>query len=81
MEDRGLRMAGSSKTTFYSLSSIFAALFAAAGLAADSNGQGATKTGYVDVSGTKLYYEECGSGPAVVLLHDGLLDSVSWDEI
>ena len=81
MENGGLRMAGSSKTTFYSLSSIFAALVAAAGLAADSNGEGATKTGYVDVSGTKLYYEECGSGPAVVLLHDGLLDSVSWDEI
>jgi 3-oxoadipate enol-lactonase len=38
-------------------------------------------SGYLDVSGSKLYYEECGSGPAIVLLHDGLLNSVSWDEI
>ncbi|HKP04585.1 MAG TPA: alpha/beta hydrolase [Chthoniobacterales bacterium] len=74
-------MAGSSKTIFYSIFSILAALIAAAALAADSNGQGGGKTGYVDVSGAKLYYEECGSGPAVVLLHDGLLDSKSWDEV
>lgn len=36
---------------------------------------------YADVSGAKLYYEERGSGPAIVLLHDGLLSSVTWDEI
>jgi 3-oxoadipate enol-lactonase len=37
--------------------------------------------GYVDVSGSKIYYEQCGSGPVIVLLHDGLLPSVSWDEV
>ncbi len=34
------------------------------------------------MTGSKIYYEECGSGPAVVvLLHDGLLHSVTWDGI
>jgi 3-oxoadipate enol-lactonase len=36
---------------------------------------------YVSVDGGRLYYEECGSGPAVVLLHDGLLHSVLWDDM
>jgi pimeloyl-ACP methyl ester carboxylesterase len=40
-----------------------------------------SSTGYLDVSGSKIYYEQRGSGPAIVLLHDGLLDSVSWDEV
>jgi 3-oxoadipate enol-lactonase len=37
--------------------------------------------GSFDVSGSKIYYEDSGSGPAIVLLHDGLLSSVSWDEV
>jgi 3-oxoadipate enol-lactonase len=37
--------------------------------------------GYLDVGGSKIYYETRGSGPAIVLLHDGLLHAVSWDEI
>jgi 3-oxoadipate enol-lactonase len=39
---------------------------------------------YVDVGGSKVWYEECGSaipGPGVVLLHDGLVHSVTWDGI
>ena len=38
---------------------------------------------YVDVDGVKLWYEECGvtNGPAVVLLHDGLLHSITWDAV
>ena len=35
---------------------------------------------YIEVP-TKIYYEQHGSGPAIVLLHDGLLHSVSWDEV
>jgi pimeloyl-ACP methyl ester carboxylesterase len=35
---------------------------------------------YLNV-GTKLYYEECGAGPAVVLLHDGLLGSPTWNDV
>ncbi len=41
-----------------------------------------TLSGHVVVAGSKIYYEECGSGPsAVVLLHDEWLHSVTWDEI
>lgn len=41
-----------------------------------------TVSGRLEVPGGKIYYEECGSGPAaVVLLHDGLLHSVTWDGI
>jgi hypothetical protein len=39
---------------------------------------------YVDVGGSKIWYEECISsapGPAVVLLHDGLVHSVTWDDV
>jgi 3-oxoadipate enol-lactonase len=41
-----------------------------------------TVSGHLEVSGSKIYYEECGWGPAaVVLLHDGLLHSVTWDGV
>jgi 3-oxoadipate enol-lactonase len=41
-----------------------------------------TVSGRLEISGSKIYYEECGSGPAaIVLLHDGLLHSVTWDGI
>ena len=41
-----------------------------------------TVTGRLEISGSKIYYEECGVGPiAVVLLHDGLLHSVTWDAV
>jgi pimeloyl-ACP methyl ester carboxylesterase len=40
-----------------------------------------TVSGHVEVAGGKIYYEECGSGPAaVVLLHDQWLHSVTWDD-
>jgi 3-oxoadipate enol-lactonase len=37
---------------------------------------------FAQVSGVKLYYEECNATTSinVVLLHDGLLDSVTWDD-
>lgn len=38
---------------------------------------------YVDVGGAKLWYEECGatnSKASLVLLHDGLVHSVTWDD-
>jgi 3-oxoadipate enol-lactonase len=50
--------------------------------ASDSQTDAASKTvsGRVEIAGSKIYYEECGSGAsAVVLLHDGLLHSVTWD--
>jgi pimeloyl-ACP methyl ester carboxylesterase len=37
---------------------------------------------FVQVDGSKLYYEECGSGPtAIVLLHDGVVDSAVWNDV
>ena len=39
------------------------------------------RSGYLEVDGSKIYYEERGSGPAVVFLHDGLLGAESWDAI
>jgi 3-oxoadipate enol-lactonase len=46
------------------------------GLAAQSD----AKQGFFEIEGSKMYYEECGTGPNVVLLHDGLLHAVTWDE-
>ena len=37
--------------------------------------------GYLNVDGGRLYYEESGTGPALILLHDGLLHSVVWDDM
>ncbi|MCZ0973238.1 alpha/beta fold hydrolase [Streptomyces albulus] len=34
----------------------------------------------VPVDDGELFYESAGSGPAVVLLHDGMLDQHMWDE-
>ena len=37
---------------------------------------------FVDVEGSKLYYEECGTGSqAVVLIHDGIAHSAVWDDV
>ncbi len=37
---------------------------------------------YIDAGGAKVWFEECGSAslprPAVVLLHDGLVHSITW---
>ena len=38
------------------------------------------RSGIADVNGTRLYYDTTGSGPHVVLLHGGNLDSRMWDE-
>ena len=37
-------------------------------------------SGVAGVNGTKLFYEIAGRGPAVVLLHGGLVDSRLWDD-
>jgi 3-oxoadipate enol-lactonase len=52
-------------------------------LAAGTDTPGAEKqtSGYLDVGDSKIYYETRGSGPAIVLLHDGLLSAVTWDGI
>jgi pimeloyl-ACP methyl ester carboxylesterase len=43
---------------------------------------GEASRNYLDVGKAKLYYEQCGSaGPSLVLLHDGLLHSTTWDDV
>ena len=41
---------------------------------------GPAQSGIAEVNNTRLYYERAGSGPAVVLLHGGNLDSRMWDD-
>jgi pimeloyl-ACP methyl ester carboxylesterase len=52
-------------------------------LAAETDSPGPDKqaSGHLDVGGSRIYYEARGSGPAIVLLHDGLLSAVTWDEV
>src|SRR5690349_12453820 len=38
------------------------------------------ETGHIAVADGELYYEDAGDGPAVVLLHGGLLDCRMWDD-
>ena len=35
---------------------------------------------FAEVNGTRLYYETVGRGPAIVLVHGGLVDSRMWDD-
>ena len=37
-------------------------------------------SGYVIVDGGKLYYEIAGKGPDIILIHDGMVHRVIWDE-
>jgi pimeloyl-ACP methyl ester carboxylesterase len=37
-------------------------------------------SGLAAVNGTRLHYETRGRGPAVVLIHGGLVDSRLWDD-
>jgi pimeloyl-ACP methyl ester carboxylesterase len=37
-------------------------------------------SGYVVVDGGKLFYEIAGKGPDIVLVHDGMVHRVIWDE-
>jgi pimeloyl-ACP methyl ester carboxylesterase len=48
---------------------------------ADSSGTQKPTSGYLDVGGSRIYYETRGSGLAIVLLHDGLLSSPTWDGV
>jgi pimeloyl-ACP methyl ester carboxylesterase len=43
---------------------------------------GAARAEMVDVPGGQLFYETCGEkGPAIVLIHDGVLNSASFDDM
>ncbi len=43
---------------------------------------GAARAEMVDVDGGQIYYETCGKGPqAIVLIHDGVVNSASFDDM
>jgi 3-oxoadipate enol-lactonase len=49
---------------------------------AQAPGNGTSPGSFVQVDGSQLYYQECGEGPkAVVLIHDGVVDSAVWDDV
>jgi 3-oxoadipate enol-lactonase len=51
-------------------------------VSAQTQGNGTTPGAFVQVDGSQLYYQECGEGPkAVVLIHDGVVDSAVWDDV
>ncbi len=59
-----------------------ALLFVVVSLASGQTSPTAVSEHFVPVGSGKLYYEECGMGPsAVVLVHDGVVDSAVWDEV
>lgn len=37
------------------------------------------RSGYVETSAGSIYYDVVGSGPDLVLMHDGMVHSVGWD--
>jgi len=46
----------------------------------DGNSSFKVDSGYIKVHGGKLFYEAAGEGETIVLLHDGILHHVIWDE-
>src|SRR5471032_197269 len=41
-----------------------------------------TSAARAEMDGGQIYYETCGSGPqAIVLIHDGVINSASFDDI
>jgi 3-oxoadipate enol-lactonase len=40
---------------------------------------GRVGSGYVEVEGGRIFYEAAGHGPAVVMIHDGLLHRETWN--
>ncbi|MCI0338032.1 MAG: alpha/beta hydrolase [Acidobacteria bacterium] len=37
------------------------------------------ESGYIEVNGGRIFYEAAGQGPAIVMIHDGLLHRETWD--
>ena len=61
---------------------MFSSLFGVRVLSAQSTMSANAPGSFVEVDGSRLYYEECGTGPkAVILLHDGVVNSAVWDDV
>jgi|ERR1700733_1292771 len=56
--------------------------FVAAVTSAQTSSPAAVRGSFVEVDGGRIHFEECGSGAdAVVLLHDGVVNSAVWDDV
>ena len=64
------------------MSKLLKALALAGAMVSCTSGSVAQPSGaFADAPGGKLWYETCGQGPqTIVLLHDGILHSATWDE-
>jgi 3-oxoadipate enol-lactonase len=68
--------------SFVSFSRFVGALFVLATALSASAQTTGPRTGFLDVPGGKLFYEECGAGPRnLVLVHDGVVDSAVWNGV
>src|SRR5258708_32536763 len=36
---------------------------------------------YLAIGSSKIYYEEAGNGEPIILVHDGLVNSMTWDGV
>jgi 3-oxoadipate enol-lactonase len=51
-------------------------------LSAQPSGSANPPGSFVEVDGSRLYHEECRTGPkAVILIHDGVVNSAVWDYV
>jgi 3-oxoadipate enol-lactonase len=61
---------------------VFSSLLGVGVLFAQSTASANPPGSFVEVEGSRLYYEECGKGPkAVILLHDGVVNSAVRDDV
>jgi pimeloyl-ACP methyl ester carboxylesterase len=48
-------------------------------VAADEHAPQHVESGFVEVEGGRIFYEAAGSGPALIMIHDGLLHHETWN--
>jgi pimeloyl-ACP methyl ester carboxylesterase len=75
-----LRISGYVLITFLAVCFIFAGPLDSKKGNSITDTQTKVETGFMDVDGGKIYYEMAGKGDVIVLVHDGSLHNVTWDE-
>jgi 3-oxoadipate enol-lactonase len=61
---------------------VFFFVFATTVTSAQTPNTATLRGAFVDVDGGRIHFEECGTGTdAVVLLHDGVVNSAVWDDV
>jgi 3-oxoadipate enol-lactonase len=66
----------------YAAALLFVSIFKVCFLSGQTASPTTPPGAFVEVDGSRLYYEECGSGQkALVLLRDGVVNSAVWDDV